>query len=165
MAPLSASRGSLSHLSVTRRVTLALVLSVTLAVVAGSVGIWLAVQASDASRTTLNTLLPARSTADQLLADVIDQETGERGFVITSEPTFLQPYELGRRATPSLIATLHEQLAGHKVALALLAQVAARYETWLHVFAVSQVREVTGGDVAAAIAREKTARVKHSSTR
>ncbi len=33
---------------------------------------------------------------DALLADVIDSETAERGFVISGEPTFLAPYELAR---------------------------------------------------------------------
>jgi CHASE3 domain sensor protein len=33
---------------------------------------------------------------DALLADVIDCETAERGFVISGEPAFLEPYEAAR---------------------------------------------------------------------
>ena len=78
--------------SVSRRVTIAFLVSAFLAVIAGALGISFAVRSSDASRTALKTLLPAATTANQLLADVVDQETGERGFVLpttvcSSSPT------------------------------------------------------------------------------
>ncbi len=109
--------------SVSRRVTIAFLVSAFLAVIAGALGISFAVRSSDASRTALKTLLPAAATANQLLADVVDQETGERGFVITDDRLFLQPYDLGQIEAPGLIATLERELVGHKIALALLAQV------------------------------------------
>jgi CHASE3 domain sensor protein len=142
--------------SVSRRVALAVLLSAFLAVIAGALGISFAVRSSDASRSGLKTLLPAAATANQLLADVVDQETGERGFVITGDPAFLQPYQLGQQATPALIAALRQQLTGHKIALALLEQVNTRYESWLHSFAIPQIGDVTRGDAAAAIATEKS---------
>jgi serine phosphatase RsbU (regulator of sigma subunit)/CHASE3 domain sensor protein len=142
--------------SVSRRVALAFLLSAFLAVIAGALGISFAVRSSDASRSALKTLLPAAATANQILADVVDQETGERGFIITGDPLFLQPYDLGRKNTPGLITTLERELAGHKIDLALLAQVDVRYEAWLHTFAIPQIKEVTSGDAAAAVATEKS---------
>ena len=142
--------------SVSRRVALAVLLSAFLAVIAGALGISFAVRSSDASRSGLKTLLPAAATANQLLADVVDQETGERGFVITGDPAFLQPYHLGQQATPALIAALRQQLTGHKIALALLEQVNTRYGSWLHSFAIPQIGDVTRADAAAAIATEKS---------
>ena len=142
--------------SVSRRVTIAFLVSGFLAVIAGALGISLAVRSSDASRTALKTLLPAAASSNQLLADVVDQETGERGFVITDDRLFLQPYDLGQIEAPGLIATLERELVGHKIALALLAQVDVRYEAWLHTFAIPQIRQVTSGNTAAAVATEKT---------
>ena len=142
--------------SVSRRVTIAFLVSGFLAVIAGALGISLAVRSSDASRTALKTLLPAAASSNQLLADVVDQETGERGFVITDDRLFLQPYDLGQIEAPGLIATLERELVAHKIALALLAQVDVRYEAWLHTFAIPQIREVTSGNTAAAVATEKT---------
>ena len=142
--------------SVSRRVTIAFLVSGFLAVIAGALGISFAVRSSDASHTALKTLLPAAASSNQLLADVVDQETGERGFVITDDRLFLQPYDLGQIEAPGLIATLERELVGHKIALALLAQVDVRYEAWLHTFAIPQIREVTSGNTAAAVATEKT---------
>ena len=142
--------------SVSRRVALAVLLSAFLAVIAGALGISFAVRSGDASRSGLKTLLPAAATANQLLADVVDQETGERGFVITGDPAFLQPYHLGQQATPALIDALRQQLTGHKIALALLEQVNTRYDSWLHSFAIPQIGDVTRADAAAAIATEKS---------
>ena len=142
--------------SVSRRVGLAFVLSAFLAVIAGALGISLAVRSSDESRSALKTLLPAAATANQILADVVDQETGERGFVITGDRSFLQPYYLGLSATPGLITVLERELTHHKIALALLAQVDVRYEAWLDRFAMPQIKEVAHGDPAAAVSAEKT---------
>ncbi|MFE5707813.1 CHASE3 domain-containing protein [Rhodococcus koreensis] len=37
---------------------------------------------------------------------LIDMETGQRGFIITGEPSFLEPWEIGRRTLPERVATL-----------------------------------------------------------
>jgi signal transduction histidine kinase len=37
---------------------------------------------------------------------LLDMETGQRGFIITGEPAFLEPWELGRRMLPEKLATL-----------------------------------------------------------
>jgi serine phosphatase RsbU (regulator of sigma subunit) len=55
-----------------------------------------------------------------------------------------------------LITVLRRELTDHKIAQALLAQVNVRYEEWLHGFAMPQIKEVAGGDLAAAATAEKT---------
>src|SRR5262245_63523466 len=42
----------------------------------------------------------------QLGTAYADQETGERGFVITGETTFLEPYDTGRSNADDLVARL-----------------------------------------------------------
>jgi signal transduction histidine kinase/CHASE3 domain sensor protein len=39
---------------------------------------------------------------------LIDMETGQRGFIITGEPSFLEPWEIGRRTLPERVATLRK---------------------------------------------------------
>jgi signal transduction histidine kinase len=41
-----------------------------------------------------------------MLADLIDTETGERGFLLTGDDSYLQPFELARPEIPRLIADL-----------------------------------------------------------
>jgi CHASE3 domain sensor protein len=142
--------------SLSRRVTFIFLISALLALVAGALGISFAVRASNSSRSALKTLIPAAATADQLLASVVDQETGERGYIITGETSFLQPYELGVKETLPLIAELKQELTGHKIALALLSQAQGQYVTWLRGFAVPQIYDVETGDTAAAVSAEKT---------
>src|SRR6478736_2764337 len=43
--------------------------------------------------------LPSADAARVLLASFVDQETGERGYIITSDPGFLQPYRSATRRT------------------------------------------------------------------
>jgi CHASE3 domain sensor protein len=142
--------------SLSRRVTLAFLVSALLALVAGALGISFAVRASNTSGTALKTLIPAAATADQILASVVDQETGERGYIITDEAAFLQPYDQGVKATLPLIAQLKQELTDHKIALALLTGAQRQYETWLLKFADRQILDVETGHRAAAVSAEKT---------
>src|SRR5215469_13905636 len=43
----------------------------------------------------------AKAALQQLLATLIDAETGERGFIIVGEPTYLEPYDRAIRAIPT----------------------------------------------------------------
>lgn len=53
-------------------------------------------------RNSLQETSIARDVRNQL----IDMETGQRGFIITGDPKFLQPWDTGRRALPGALATL-----------------------------------------------------------
>jgi sigma-B regulation protein RsbU (phosphoserine phosphatase) len=46
----------------------------------------------------------------QLSTSFSDQETGQRGFVLTGEPTFLEPYTSGRKRAAELVAGLRRTL-------------------------------------------------------
>jgi hypothetical protein len=62
--------------SVSRRVALAFLLSAFLAVLAGALGISFAVRSSDASRSGLETLLPAAATANELFDSLRQSPSG-----------------------------------------------------------------------------------------
>lgn len=145
------TKGSLALL-VSVAVAIATVLS--LAIIGTALGLSIASRSS--SEDALHTLVPSNATANQLLADVVDQETGERGYVITGQTRFLQPYNAGRGRVRGLVAQLRGDLVGRPADLRLLSQFVYRYERWLTVFAMPQIADVRSGHGTAAVAREKT---------
>src|SRR5689334_19322561 len=54
--------------------------------------------------------LEVTSSIDALTAAVIDQETGQRGFLLTSDPSFLDPYKSGRFQVEEQLRQLNELL-------------------------------------------------------
>jgi signal transduction histidine kinase len=59
----------------------------------------------------VNTLDPAGRTTDALLASFLNQETGVRGYILTTQRSFLVPYTQGTSAAARETASLH-QLVG-----------------------------------------------------
>ena len=49
----------------------------------------------DANDALQHRWLPASDAARVLLSSFVDQETGERGYIITSDESFLLPYRVG----------------------------------------------------------------------
>ena len=74
--------------------------------------------------------LPARKASLQLSTALVDQETGERGFVITSDPKFLEPYRSGTIATKRLFRDLERQVGSDPVGRARLATTKTHYQEW-----------------------------------
>src|SRR5205823_438118 len=50
----------------------------------------------------------------QLLITAVDAETGERGFVITGEETYLEPYDRARNAISSDISQVRSLIADNR---------------------------------------------------
>ena len=97
------------------------------------------------STTVLNDhLRPAQTAAQRLLTAYVDEETGQRGFVLTGKESFLEPYRVGVRRAAALEAQLEDLLRGRAGALTLLADVKAAAVDWrTHVEAeVATVREL-----------------------
>lgn len=74
-----------------------------------------ALQARADDRTDLLTdrIQPARATAYQLETSLVDQETGVRGYVLSRDASFLDPYASGARDEKTFEARLATQLAEH----------------------------------------------------
>ena len=50
--------------------------------------------------------VPSRSSAHRTLVDLLNAETGQRGFLVSGDPDYLQPYRDGSGAANSDLATL-----------------------------------------------------------
>ena len=74
--------------------------------------------------------LPARAASFRLSTSFVDQETGERGFVITSDSRFLDPYRSGSLTSKRLFRQLEHLLQSDSVGTGRLAAVEQRYRIW-----------------------------------
>ena len=60
------------------------------------------IQSARSAQTEVQSVVdPASTVSQRLLSDYINQETGERGYIITGDPSFLQPYTQGHTAAAS----------------------------------------------------------------
>ncbi|MGY1621425.1 CHASE3 domain-containing protein [Geodermatophilus sp. SYSU D00965] len=77
-----------------------------------------------------STVVPARQAARDLTVAFVDQETGERGFLLTGDPSLLEPYDRGRADAESLQRRLTALLRDDAPGLDLLQQVTAAAQAW-----------------------------------
>jgi sigma-B regulation protein RsbU (phosphoserine phosphatase) len=73
---------------------------------------------------------PASADARAVLTALVNEETGERGYVITGDPEFLGPYRDARTALPAMLADLRRELAGHHELLVELDAVESAVTHW-----------------------------------
>jgi sigma-B regulation protein RsbU (phosphoserine phosphatase) len=115
-------------------------------VIVSSVAIAILLNRTDtATRQLSDNIQPARSTAFQLQAALRDQETGVRGYVITGDPRFLDPYYSGRQNEHTAVAELHEVLSDHDDLLADLTAIETAAEEWRTNYAQPVIERVTPG--------------------
>lgn len=66
----------------------------------------------DRAETLAAELRGAQAAALQVLATLVDAETGQRGFLLTNDPAYLEPYETARDRLGGTFAELARSLAG-----------------------------------------------------
>lgn len=87
-------------------------------------------QADKVSNQLRDGVQPARVAAYQLQAALRDQETAVRGYLLTNDPRFLEPYNDGRRAETTAAEQIRQYLAGKEDLLADLANIEEAAEVW-----------------------------------
>lgn len=73
---------------------------------------------------------PSQVAARDLLGYAIDQETGQRGFLVTGAERFLEPYEAGRIGVSRSLRALHDLLDDEPDLGPLVARVESVLTTW-----------------------------------
>ena len=81
-------------------------------------------------------VLPAQAQAYRLQGALVDEETGVRGYVITRETNFLQPYTSGRGVETAAAAKLHTLIGRQPVLAADLARVQRAADQWRSSYAI-----------------------------
>jgi signal transduction histidine kinase len=82
-----------------------------LLVVSFALGTVAIVRLSDARNTVVDEIGPTRVAAQQLLASLVDQESGLRGYALTGDRAFLEPYTRGVRDQKANTAELEASIA------------------------------------------------------
>ena len=91
----------------------------------------------------VNTLDPAAFHASQLEVDLLNQETGVRGYALSAQLPFLKPYHDGLAGQQQQVTELRQLLAGMPAAEADLSQVLQRAAAWRASYAVPTISKVT----------------------
>jgi signal transduction histidine kinase len=90
----------------------------------------------------VNNLDPASFEGSQLEVALLNQETGVRGYALSGNPAFLQPYTLGMQNQPHAVARLRQVLAGSPEALGELNATLARAADWRARYALPVIAAV-----------------------
>ena len=73
---------------------------------------------------------PGQIAARELLTAMIDQETGQRGFIITGDETYLAPYLSGRTEADRSFDALHKIFGGEAEVVARIEVVRSSLADW-----------------------------------
>jgi len=118
----------------------------TILVVAGAVIIaQLLVQGRAKSAELDGGILPAQAQAYRLQGALVDQETGIRGFGITGQRSFLQPYTAGLATESGAAARLRALIGHNKLLAADLRNLESEANTWRHNFAMPMIALASRG--------------------
>ncbi|MFE7389110.1 CHASE3 domain-containing protein [Streptomyces sp. NPDC057582] len=85
---------------------------------------------SDRTTELVDRIQPARSSAFQLQNALLDQETGVRGFALSGDKTFLEPYEAGKRDEQRRIARVRAVLGDEQPFSSDLDRIAEASARW-----------------------------------
>ncbi|MFC0453842.1 CHASE3 domain-containing protein [Rhodococcus jostii] len=91
--------------------------------------------------------MPAQQSVAMLRTAFVDQETGQRGFVVTGDPRFLEPYDAGRGEATKLLAALDADLADDGPARAALEAVKQAARDWTAQAAEPEIAAFRAGPV------------------
>ncbi len=100
------------------------------------------------SQTTLDQRwLPAQSESSHLLSAYVDEETGERGYLLTGDPAFLQPFIHGEGTAARVQRQLAMLVVSDAKSTTLLRKVVAAYDAWHRKSALPQIAARRSGPV------------------
>src|SRR5580658_6110308 len=138
--------------SLRRRITVLTASAAVLLLLLGGVAAAEAHASAHSAEHQRDVVLPAAVASRSLLASLVDQETGERGYLITGQDQFLQPYTTGQTRVTALFQSLRNHVG--RADLKLLDAVVAADQLWLTSTAVPEIADVRAGNRQAAINQE-----------
>ncbi len=100
-----------------------------LAVLSG-LGMWAMDRAASVTTDLVNTRSPALTNSIRLEAALVNQETGIRGYGLTGQKQFLEPYKQGLADEKAAVDRLNQLLVGNPRAQADLRTVLSRAGAW-----------------------------------
>ncbi|UGT62831.1 sensor histidine kinase [Nocardia asteroides] len=145
-------RGSVAgRLTVEAWFQLVLGLMVVLVLASAAAGAQVIGQTMQSSNRLIDRLQPAAAEAYRLQGALLNQETGVRGYAITADPQFLQPYETGRRDEERAVARIRELVGDRPELLRDLEEIERTAAAWRAMHA-EPVTDTTTPEQAVAVA-------------
>ncbi len=100
------------------------------------------------SRELIDNIQPARVQAYALQAALRDQETAVRGYVITADEQFLEPYRRGQDAEKQAAEDIRERIGAHPQLVTDLDEIELGAQTWRTSYAEPIVADIARGAAA-----------------
>ena len=122
---------------------------VVLSLVIGALLAVTVVQFASARNTLNDELNPARVELGSMLASYVDQETAERGYILTGRPEFLEPYDAADPQIADTLAKLRQQVSGE--VYERVVEMDEAHQTWLDEAAEPELAAARSGDRARAV--------------
>nr|MDT0664319.1 CHASE3 domain-containing protein [Micromonospora sp. DSM 115978] len=135
-----------------RWLTVGVALAMTVLAVLGAIGASVLAHTTSVNRALVGRSFPASVAALQLEAALVNQETGVRGYSLTGNSEFVNPYTLGIEQEREALATLRPLVAGDERLQGGLDRVVAAATAWRASYAVPVVEAPPGAPVQAATA-------------
>lgn len=127
--------------------------ALTVLVLLGGLGAWALVRVTQLTNHLENHSSPALTSAVRLESALFDQETGIRGYGLTGQSAFLEPYTQGLTDERSAVNRLRTAIAGDAAAQRDLDTVLAAAQRWQDRIAAPIAAAPPGGPVALAAQR------------
>jgi signal transduction histidine kinase len=128
-----------------RRFTASVVLAAVLLVVATALTTASLVRVASAQSRVTDTFFDAARTSSDLLTAYLDQETGVRGYLLTDDPRFREPYTRGLGEEQSAVDRLTRRLVHEPALLTELDRVRAAAVRWRSGYAGQTLADVSRG--------------------
>ncbi len=116
-----------------------------LVVVAAVLVAALTAQTRQTSNELTGSVLPAQAQAYRLQGALVDQETGVRGYGLTGDVRFLQPYTAGRATEQAAAARLRAQIGGNPLLIRDLARIERGAQAWRAGYAIPSINRARHG--------------------
>ncbi|MCT2538141.1 methyl-accepting chemotaxis protein [Aquibacillus koreensis] len=94
----------------------------------------------------VNDAIPLSNAANAILTALVNQETGVRGYLVTGDEEFLEPYYLGQENIEKNLEIIESHLDGHPI-MASLIEEAKPQITDVQSFFESIIQQVKQGDI------------------
>ena len=160
---LTLGRQSLAGWTLARRLRVALAALSVLLLLAGIAMVLVLRQADRALSDQTQRTFPARVAASQLLTSLVNQETGLRGYALTRDTSFLQPYRQGLIDEQVARARLERFVLPSDPARLSLLTVDAAITAWRDQYASLRTADGGGNDSTIQFGRELFDRVRQTS--
>jgi signal transduction histidine kinase len=118
---------------------------VVLVIACSVVGVIIFERASQASNNLISSLGPARTALVDMQSTLVDQENAIRGYLLTHDAEFLQPYYQGEQTLQRDQADAQFQLTGHAKALTELQGLEQQITSWKTEYAIPFIETAQQG--------------------